>query len=179
MDMTDAKLVRQVLGGDELAFETLVRRHFDRAFRYATHLLGDAFDAEEVVQDVFWRAHRALARYEERERFEAWLFRILINQCRTRIAQRKRRDSMVLHDNDLVLAAAAPVRGGQELAEEISRALAQLPVDQREAFLLRHVDDMGYEEMSGLLGAGVSALKMRVQRARGRLRDLLSEVEHA
>lgn len=178
--MTDAGLVRQVLEGDGAAFATLVQRHFARAFRFATHVLGDGFDAEEVVQDSFMRAHRALARYEERERFEAWFYRILLNQCRTRIAQRKRRERMFLADEALVHRAADPGPGPvDEWGEEIRRALAKLPVDQREAFLLRYVDDMGYDEMSGVLGAGVSALKMRVKRACDRLRESLAEVADA
>jgi RNA polymerase sigma-70 factor (ECF subfamily) len=178
--MTDAGLVHLVLAGDGSAFAMLVERHFARAYRYAFHVLGDAFDAEEVVQDSFMRAHRALARYEERERFEAWFYRILLNQCRTRLAQRKRRTRMLVSDETVVLRAPDPKPAApDDWNEEIRLALAQLPTEQREAFLLRYVDEMGYDEMSSLLGAGVSALKMRVKRACDRMRELLGEVTDA
>ena len=67
----------------------------------------------------------------------------------------------------------------REWREEIQRALGRLEADQREAFLLKHVEDLSYEEMSALTGAGISALKMRVKRACERLRVMLGEVQHA
>ena len=88
---TDAELVRRVLGGDTPAYALLVNRYRERYVRYAAHMLGRREDAEEVVQDTFVRAYRALARYEEREQFRSWLFRILVNRCRTAGGRARRR----------------------------------------------------------------------------------------
>lgn len=178
MELSDADAVRRVLAGDVAAFETLVVRYRDRYARYAVHMLGSREDAEEAVQDAFVRAYRSIARCDDPERFGAWLFRILVNRCRTAGARRTRRWRTIVQDEAAMLGAAVPA--GDERAgwrEEIERALARLEGDQREAFLLKHVEELSYEEMSELTGAGVSALKMRVKRACERLRVILEEAE--
>jgi RNA polymerase sigma-70 factor, ECF subfamily len=175
--LTDADLVRQSLAGLPHAFDVLVDRHYARCLRYAARLLGNREDAEEACQDTFVRASRALASYSENDRFGAWLFRILINRCRS-YAVRRRGTMEDATDND-TLAILSPSRDAEVdllgLREELARAIAQLDVEQREAFLLKHVDDLSYDEISGMTGVGVSALKMRVKRACDRLRDLLSD----
>ena len=86
--MTDRAIIHRVLAGDAEAYARLVDRHYDRCARIALRILGNREDAEEAVQDAFLRAFRALASYEDRERFSAWLTRILVNQCRTVRARR-------------------------------------------------------------------------------------------
>jgi RNA polymerase sigma-70 factor (ECF subfamily) len=142
-------------------------------------MLGNREDAEEALQDAFTRAYRSLARCEDPERFGAWLFRILVNRCRTVGARRGRRSRTFVSD-DLALHEAAEEHPAERNAwrEEIDRALSQLRPEQREAFLLKYVEELGYDEMSRLTGAGVSALKMRVMRACDRLRELLSDVRN-
>jgi RNA polymerase sigma-70 factor (ECF subfamily) len=177
MPLSDAQLVRRVLDGDVDAFAPLVDRYHHRFARYAVRMIGDREDAEEAVQDAFLRAFRALDRYREEERFGGWLFRILVNQCRSVVAKRQRRAEL--------LAAALwepPVAAGvpgeeEELHEELDRALAELPPDAREAVLLRYAEELTYDEIAAITGSGVSALKMRVQRACARLRSLLLEVD--
>src|ERR1043166_1675134 len=83
----DAQIVERVLAGNVEAFATLVERYRDRCARYAMHMLGNREDAEEVLQDAFVRAYRSLARCEDPDRFGAWLFRILVNRCRTLVAR--------------------------------------------------------------------------------------------
>jgi RNA polymerase sigma-70 factor (ECF subfamily) len=118
-----------------------------------------------------------LPQCEDPERFGAWLFRILVNRCRTVGARRGRRARTFVTDDTALLGAAEDHPAEQSAwREEIDRALQQLRPDQREAFLLKYVEEMGYDEMSQLTGVGVSALKMRVMRACERLRELLSEV---
>ena len=161
-------------------FRVLVERYRDRYARYAYHMLGNREDAEEALQDAFTRAYRSLARCEDPERFGAWLFRILVNRCRSLGARRGRRARTFVVD-EIALLEATEEHPAEQAAwrEEIDRALQRLRADQREAFLLKYVEDLGYDEMSLLTGVGVSALKMRVMRACERLRELLSEVHHA
>src|SRR5471030_2447168 len=180
MESSDAELVTRVLHGEVHAYGTLVSRYRDRYARYAMHMLGTREDAEEALQDAFTRAYRSLARCEDPERFGAWLFRILVNRCRTMGARRGRRARTFVVD-EIALLEAAEEHPAEQTAwrEEIDRALHRLRADQREAFLLKYVEDLGYDEMSQLTGVGVSALKMRVMRACDRLRELLSEVHNA
>jgi RNA polymerase sigma-70 factor (ECF subfamily) len=177
---SDAVIVARVLRGDVEAFRVLVERYRDRYARYAVHMLGNREDAEEALQDAFTRAYRSLSRCEDPERFGAWLFRILVNRCRTIGARRGRRSKTFVVDEGALLDAAIdhPAESAA-WREEIERALRQLRAEQREAFLLKYVEEMGYDEMSQLTGVGVSALKMRVMRACERLRELLSEVHNA
>jgi len=174
---SDAVIVSRVLRGDVDAFGVLVGRYRDRYARYAFHMLGNREDAEEALQDAFTRAYRSLARCEDPERFGAWLFRILINRCRTLGARRGRRARTFVVDEVAILEAAEEHPADRTAwREEIDRALERLRADQREAFVLKYVEELGYDEMSQLTGVGVSALKMRVMRACERLRELLSEV---
>lgn len=168
-------VIHAAKAGDVRAFAMLVDIYYSRCLRFALHMLFDRFDAEEAVQDTFVRVYRALPGYREDASFEAWLFRILANRCRTAGA-RARRHADFIHYGD-VPERAGGVHHDQALAwrEEIELALAALPLEQREAFLMRHVEDLSYDEMSRATGDGISALKMRVKRACGALRDMLSE----
>lgn len=177
---SDAAIVARVLRGDAEAFRELVDRYRDQYARYALHMLGNREDAEEALQDAFTRAYRALPRCEDPERFGAWLFRILVNRCRTAGTRRGRRARTFVADEAALLGASEEHPEDRAAwREEIDRALQRLRPEQREAFLLKYVEEMGYDEMSQLTGVGVSALKMRVMRACERLRDLLSEVHSA
>ena len=184
---SDAVVVRRVVAGDTEAFAILVDRYYARCTRYAAHVVGNREDAEEAVQDAFVRAYRALGDYDERDRFSAWLFRILINQCRSVAARAARRAQTFADsdDGDAPDAFAAPGAGaygdGDPAAhyaerDRLDRALARLRPEQREAVVLRLAEELTYEEMAVVTGAGVSALKMRVSRAVARLRELLTEV---
>jgi len=169
----DEALVRRVLEGDVEAFAGLVARHRERGLRFAAAMLGDPADAEEALQDAFVRAYRGLRTCREPARFGAWFLRILVNRCRTRGAMRRRRAALFVRDEAALEKAPAPDGADPEWREEIVRALAQLDPLQREAFLLKHVEGLDYEEMARLTGAGTSALKMRVMRACEHLRTLL------
>ncbi len=178
-DESDGALVRRVLEGDTEAFSGLLARHRERGLRYAAAMLGDAADAEEAVQDAFVRAYRSLRSCREPDRFGSWFLRILVNRCRTRGAARRRSAELFVHDEAAVESAAARPAGDPDWREEIDRALVQLDVLQREAFLLKHVEGLEYDEMARLTGARVPALKMRVKRACDHLRALLEEVDDA
>ena len=169
---SDDVVVQRVRAGDVEAFALLVDRHHARLARYALHLLGDRADAEEQVQEAFVRAYRSLARYQERDQFGAWILRILVNRCRTAWARDARRSAATAA---WALEATEGPDLTEELAlrEELAAALAQLPGDQREAVVLRYAEELGYEEIAAITGAGISALKMRVKRGCERLRTLL------
>jgi RNA polymerase sigma-70 factor (ECF subfamily) len=177
--MTDASLVRAVLDGDPGAFTRLVDRHSGPCLRFATRMLGNVQDAEDVTQETFVRAYAALGRFDGSAAFQTWLMSILVNRCRTALLTRKRRDARIIVDETLVRAAStSDASGDGALRDAIERALARLDPAQREAFLLKHVEQLSYEEIAAMTGTGVSALKMRVQRACERLQALLQEDRH-
>ena len=173
--MTDAELVVRTRAGDPDAFGTLVSRYYDACWRFAYHMLGERADAEDVVQDSFLRAYLAIGRYDERDQFRGWLFRILTNQCRNALTSRGRRTRRFVQDEIALESAPAPPPGLATGVEDaaIVGALGQLDPLQREALLLKYAEGLEYGEMSAMTGAGESALKMRVKRGSERLRALL------
>ena len=180
VDDPEPRLVARAQAGDAAAFEAVVDLHYADCLRYATRMLGERADAEEAVQDTFVRAFRSLRHYDNRGQLRAWLFQILVNRCRSVLARRARRGRL-LHRSVAAEADGPPVEELREvewLRKEVERGLALLAREQREAFLLKYVEELSYEEMSALTGAGISALKMRVKRACERLREILNEVAY-
>ena len=172
--MTDAELVRRTRSGDQEAFGRLVVRYYDACRRFAYHMLGERADAEDVVQESLLRAYLALGRYDERDQFRGWLFRILTNQCRNALTSRGRRSRRFVSDEVALDAAPAPAPLATGVEDRlVLRALAQLDPLQREAVLLKYAEGLDYTEMARMTGAGESALKMRVKRGSERLRLLL------
>ena len=154
----DAAIVARVLAGDAAAYATLVGRYRAQFARYAVRMLGNREDAEEALQDAFLRAFRSLAKCDDPERFSSWLFRILANRCRTAGSRRGRREQTFVRDEFALLDASEDHPEDRTAwREEIQRALMMLEADQREAFLLKHVEDLGYEEMAELTGIGDEA----------------------
>jgi RNA polymerase sigma-70 factor, ECF subfamily len=171
----DHEVVRAVIDGDPESFATLLERYGDSCTRFAIHMLESRADADDALQGAFLRAFRALPKCREPRRFRSWLMQIVVNECRSFATRRTRRAKWFVQDEAVLEHAEAP-NDDFDLRDEIDRALALLPVPQREAFILRYADDMSYEEMSVVTGVGVSALKMRAKRACERLRELLDGV---
>jgi RNA polymerase sigma-70 factor (ECF subfamily) len=177
---TDADLVAAAVRGDVEAFAELSRRHRDTYTRFAVRMVGNRDEAEDVLQSAFIRAHRALDRCREPARFGAWLYQIVANECRTYTVRRARRERRLVRDEwHLQEMPVAPDAGAHDTAEDVQYALDRIDVDQREAFVMKHVEELSYEEMAEITGVGISALKMRVKRACARLRELLEEVPDA
>ena len=162
--------------GRQDAFELLIRRHYEGCRRFAERMLHDEADAEDAVQDTFMRAYLAQGRFDASLPFRAWLFRILINCCRTYALQRSRRERRFGPYEDALLLVVVPPTDAQPDVTRIRQAVDALDPLLREAFLLKYVEDMDYQEMSAALGARVSALKMRVKRACDALRPRLKEL---
>lgn len=177
----DRAIVEQAAAGDERAFTALVRWYHPRFLRFAQHMLHSETEADDVVQEAFIRVYRALPYYRERERFESWLFRILANCCRTTLSRNRRLSLRLVGLNSTEARAVydrSDTRDDAAWRSLLDTALDTLPVEQREAFLLHHVDGHSYESMSEITGVRQSALKMRVKRACDRLRTMLGEVNY-
>lgn len=171
-DLSDGAVVRRVLAGDVEAYRLLVERYRPKFGRYAVAFLGDPDAAADAMQEAFIRGYDSLAMCRDPDRFGAWFFRILTNQCRN--ARAGRRETVDIH----VLDPRAAGRSDEalerrELGAVIEAALGRLTPEQREAFVLKHVEGRSHEEMAELLGVGVDALKMRVHRARDALREIV------
>lgn len=175
MTRTDGELVRRVRTGAREEFGELVHRHQDSLYRYALGMVGGGDAAADIVQDSFVKAFSSLDRCQEPDRFGAWVFRILRNRCLDYLKNRRRRD-VPLEDDAEYDSGDDPgsCLDRAEIQRAVGAALLELPHAQREAFLMKHVDDLSYDEMAELTGVSVSALKMRVKRARETLQGVLT-----
>jgi RNA polymerase sigma-70 factor, ECF subfamily len=176
-DAPDAEIVRAVLTGEVERYAVLVRRYRDRYARYAARMLGSLDAAEDAVQDAFVRAYDQLAQCREPGKFAGWFFLILRNRC---FAERRRRtrEGRPLEEQDEMVAARERPDGVVENAERaraLQLALERLTPEQREVFVLKHMEGLPYEGISSVTGASVASLKMRMHRAYDRLRELLKE----
>lgn len=176
MTSPDDELVERIGAGDPPALGELMKRFGPSLMRFATHFLRSADEADEVLQEVFLRADRAIRRGTRPTRLEGWLFRITVNRCRSRRRRWWPFVSGVAADRAMNTVSTDPDDEAMALREELALGIAALSPPLREAFLLKHVEGLEYQEMAVITGVGVSALKMRVARACEQLRVRLGEV---
>jgi RNA polymerase sigma-70 factor (ECF subfamily) len=175
-DPLDADVVARVLAGDGEAFGIIIRRYEAGLLRYATRMLGSADAAADAVSEGLVRAYRHLASCRDPRRLRSWLYRIVGNRCRSHLARRSSSD--VSLEDAPPLVDGTDTEAAAERAEQLAlveRALATLSPEKREAFLLKHVEGMSYEEMAAATGERIPTLKMRVHRARTALLEALKE----
>jgi RNA polymerase sigma-70 factor (ECF subfamily) len=174
----DAALVLAARRGDRDAFGLLISRHAGSVLSVATRMLGPGADAEDVAQDTFVAAFKALPGFKLDSKFSTWLYRIAVNKCTDSL--RARRPGMFSLDDadaDVDRAAWEPATDETpdwefervELAWELDKAIDALPHLYRESFVLRHIEGLEYDEMSVILGVHRDTLKMRVYKARNLL----------
>jgi RNA polymerase sigma-70 factor (ECF subfamily) len=162
--------------GEEAVSDVIVERLrplLPTAYRLAYGILHDAQEAEDAVQEAIFKAWRAADRLHRDSNVRPWFLKIVANQCRQ---QRRNRWWAVLRQAEPPDVVAAGHGLPMEDADELRRALARLPHDQRLAVVLRYYLDLPYEEVGRVLGVSVPAAKSRVHRVLGRLRLDLEEV---
>ncbi len=174
-------LVERARGGDTAAFEELVRITSPACYALALRLVGNEHDARDVMQDAYLRAFRGLRRFRGEAGFSTWLHRITVN-CAASLLERRQRSSCDQLDDHEEAARLVEYRadGNPESAastaddrERLVRALAKLPDPLRLVVVLRDVYDMPHREIARELGISQAAAKVRLHRARRRLREQL------
>lgn len=174
-----AELVDLAKAGDRAAFDELVRVTYMETYTLAYRLLGDEDDARDVVQEAYLRAYRGLRRFRGDAQFSTWMYRITANCAATYLGKRARHRHEEL-DEELAdepdgAGTRSPERRIEHLAlqEELKEALAELPPKLRAVVLLRDVYDLTHDDIAAELGISVSAAKVRLHRARTKLRKHL------
>ena len=181
----EMELVRRSCQGDQDAFAVLVRNHQRRAFTLAFRMLNDYEEASEAVQEAFLAAWQGLHTFRGDARFSTWLYRVVYNCC-LRVLEQRRRDS---RDLDAATAQAeyhAALDSGQEIQslvtdrerqKTIQRAIEELPSKYRAVLILRHLQELTYEEMAQTLSLPVGTIKTHLFRARHLLKERLQSLE--
>jgi RNA polymerase sigma-70 factor, ECF subfamily len=184
MEESDSAAIALAKAGDSDGFRILVDRYSRSVFRLAYRMMGNEFDAEDVVQETFLRAYKQIDHYESRSSFSTWLYRIAANYSldllRARKRQQERQTTATDPDGiDLldVLPADVPSQDrmhySNQMKQHLRKAMAALSDQERTAFVLRHFEGLSIEEIGDVLKIGTSATKNSIFRAVRKLRGAL------
>jgi RNA polymerase sigma-70 factor, ECF subfamily len=178
MANTDADLVYRVQQGDQRAFAMLLARHERPIYNLACRMVHDADDAADIVQSTFVKVYVNLHRYDPARSFFSWLYRIALNECLTHRQRRQRSRSLPAGP---ACAATTPEDDFQaaEANAHLQRALLAMTYDQRVVVVLKHLLQLSYEEIAGILEVPEQTVKSRLYTARQILRQILVKQGYA
>ncbi len=180
---SDAQLLARSLKQDREAFGQLIDRHAATIVNLAYRMVGNRAEAEDLAQETFLSAFKALSTFRSDSKFSTWLYRIASNKCKDWL--RVKRPGQAQHDVDVeevlgvhVAEERTPEQllSQQQVAQELEQAIQRLPPLYREAFVLKHIEGLSYEEMQEILGVNGDTLKMRVYKGRLQLSRELAEL---
>jgi len=185
----DAILVERVQRGDKHAFELLVLKYQRKIMRLLSRLIHDPAEAEDVAQDAFIKAYRAIPQFRGESAFYTWLYRIAVNTAKNHLVARRRRPSgSVQYENDdgetfdetdnlSDINTPEAAFASREIADTVNRAIEALPEELRTAIVLREIEGLSYEEIAQSMDCPIGTVRSRIFRAReaiaSRLRPIL------
>jgi len=188
--LDEAALIARGQRGDLAAFDRLVNLHAARVFNLAYRMLGSRQDAEDAAQEAFLRAFSGLPKFRRGAAFSTWIHRITVNICLDELKRRRNRPQPIsslygARDGDApdpmdCLSAQKNSEDPAEIVarraehEEVEKALASLPAQQRAVAVMCDMEGLTYEEAAAALNTGIGTIKSRLHRARQRLRQLLA-----
>ncbi len=187
-DVSDLSLVRRVQRGDKGAFDVLVLKYQHKLVKLVTRYVRNPAEAEDIAQEAFIKAYRALPQFRGDSAFYTWLYRIAINTAKNAVVARERSPVDYNFDRDSIddsydmqgRLKDAETPEGLVLTDEIRRtvnaAIEQLPEDLRTAIVLRELEGLSYEQIAGTMGCPVGTVRSRIFRAREAIDHRLREV---
>ncbi|MBI3789835.1 MAG: sigma-70 family RNA polymerase sigma factor [Gemmatimonadetes bacterium] len=182
----DAELVRNFLAGDERAFREIVTRYQTRLLNFIYRTIGDRERAEDLVQEVFIRVYRHLARFDQTKKFSTWIYTIASNLAKNELRNRSRNPLVLFQtltqgwdDEERPLEFEDPDARPDDqfrkrhLRELIDKFVAELPPHHREVFVLRELEGKSYEEIAEITSCNLGTVKSRLNRARTSFAQLI------
>lgn len=178
-DGNDQVLVDRARAGDRAAFESLVRQHADRLHAVVRRLVDDEHDGQEVTQETFLRAWRAIGTFKGDSQFFTWLYRIGVNEANRRTARNRTRGPVASLDDQIEPADARPGPAQSlehdDLRRALERAIRELRSDYRAPLVLRDIEGLTTTQAAQILGLGEAAFKSRLHRARLEVRAAIRD----
>jgi RNA polymerase sigma-70 factor, ECF subfamily len=185
----DAQLVERVQAGDQQAFNLLVTKYQRRVIRLVSRLVRDPAEVEDITQEAFIKAYRALPNFRGESAFYTWLYRIAVNTAKNYLAAQGRRpytvsefqsseDGEFFDASDVVEDNNTPESALQtrEIAETVNAAIQALPADLRTAITLREIEGLSYEEIAQAMNCPIGTVRSRIFRARDAVAEKLRPV---
>ncbi|MCK4579664.1 MAG: sigma-70 family RNA polymerase sigma factor [Candidatus Marinimicrobia bacterium] len=185
-EYTDEELIARFQAGNENAYLEIVKRFKDRLFSFIYRFVGDADHAEDLVQDTLVKVYTHRHSYREIAKFSTWIYTIAGNLARTELRKRRRRatfnmSALGFGEREIELPSTddtpAVLHEGARTEEMIRAALAKLPLHFRTVIILRDVQELSYDEISKIMKIPLGTVKSRVNRARLRLQEILTNLE--
>ena len=182
VNQTDADLVHACLAGRREAFDVLVERHQRQVYQLCYRFAGNHVDADDLAQEVFIRAYRGLKTFKGQASLGTWLYRIGVNVCLNKLGAKTPKpealDPLLAASDERIASRAestteALLRG--ERAVQVRAAIAKLPKKQRATLILRVYHELPHEEIAGILGSSVGAVKANFFHALNNLKKLMLE----
>jgi len=169
----DEEIIRRCCNGETELYRVLVERYQDRIFNLICRFLGNHHLAEDIAQETFIKAFSSLENFRQEARFSTWIYRIAVNKCKDFLKDRRRGEISL---DRITMPGASEYSSHPDGPEDgllrkekvmtVEDAILTLPLKYREAFILRHVEELPYSDMTRILGLPINTLKMRVFRAR-------------
>jgi RNA polymerase sigma-70 factor (ECF subfamily) len=177
----DKALVQSFISGQREAFDVLVERHRRHVYQLCYRFLGNHEDASDMTQDVFVRAFKGLRNFKGDSAVGTWLYRVGVNACLNRVAVKQPRLEPIEPEQhvDQRTDSAYDTVARDERAVVVRRAIAKLPPKQRATLVLRMYQELSHEEIAGVLGSSVGAVKANFFHALGNLKRLLQAADAA
>ena len=181
-DVSNSELVKKSQLGDKSAFEELVKRHQDLVFSLSFKLTGNRELANDVAQEAFIRAWKAIGKFRGDSTFGTWIYRITVNTAWTLRKKAKKHYSLNIEDTQepvVVDEKKDPelVAINSDLSLVLRKALNQIPLEQRIIVELKNIEGRSHKEIADYLDISVTAAKVRLHRAHQKLRNILEEIE--
>lgn len=175
----DTAMIERFVAGDTTAFEVLFAKYRDYVYNISYQMVGNPDDASDLTQETFFRVWRALPHFQGNSQFSTWLYRITVNACISELRKRPKTPPISIEDEDNLV----PLHGTEDqrsaeqsfmrrLAQEHVRDLVHtLPADYKTVIVLRHFQDLSYQEIADIMGCSVGAIKIKLHRARKMFRS--------
>ena len=181
-DVSNSELVKKSQLGDKSAFEELVKRHQELVFSLSFKLTGNRELANDVAQEAFIRAWKAIGKFRGDSTFGTWIYRITVNTAWTLRKKAKKHYSLNIEDTQepvVVDEKKDPelVAINSDLSLVLRKALNQIPLEQRIIVELKNIEGRSHKEIADYLDISVTAAKVRLHRAHQKLRNILEEIE--
>lgn len=173
--LTDTDLMKRIQAEDMVAFNIFVDRYKNRLFTVINRMLDSSEEAEEIVQETFLRVFQHCNTFDFRFAVSTWVYTIALNLARNELRRKKRVKFFDIEDYKDKLSAPEqrPLSDPSKIANLLRKAVRKLPPKYKEAFILRDIDQLSYEEIAQILSVPLGTVKSRVNRARNLLRDQL------